>query len=95
MPIHLQKVVKTLHTTIYAKVQINGDTHGEVMSNIGVEQGCPISPTLFGMYIDKFEKNIWTRSMGILCAYLIWQSPIFFMLTMIMCLKSIYLKPKP
>ena len=37
------------------KVQINDDTHDEVMSNIGVKQRCPLSPILFGLYIDELE----------------------------------------
>ena len=44
-----------MYTTVYAKVRINGDTHGEVMSDIGVNQGCPLSPTLFVLYIDELE----------------------------------------
>lgn len=56
MPINVQKVVKILYTIIYTRVQTNGDTHGEVMLDIGVEQGCLITPTPIGMYIDKFEK---------------------------------------
>ena len=44
-----------MYTTIYAKVQINGDTHDEVMPDIVVKQGCHLSPTLFGLHIDDYE----------------------------------------
>ena len=46
-----------MYIAIYAKIQTNGDTHGEVMSNIGVKQQCllPPPPTLFGLYIDELD----------------------------------------
>ena len=44
-----------MYTAIYAKVRTNDDTHGEVMSDIGVKQGCPLSPTLFGLYTNELE----------------------------------------
>lgn len=28
------------------------------MSNIGVKQGCPLSQTLFGLYINEVEKHL-------------------------------------
>ena len=37
-PLHLQPIVKAMYITIYAKVQINNNTHGEGMSNISVKQ---------------------------------------------------------
>ena len=52
VPLYLQKDVEVMYTMTYAKVRINDDTHGEVKSNIGVEQGCPLSPTLFNLYDD-------------------------------------------
>ena len=30
-----------MYTLVYTKVQINDDTHDEVMTDIGVKQGCP------------------------------------------------------
>ena len=57
VPPHLQHVIRAMYIVVYAKVWINGDTHDEVMSNIGVKQGCPLSPphTQFGLYIDELE----------------------------------------
>ena len=54
VPLHLQQVVEVMYTVVYAKVQINGDTYGEVMSNFSVKEWCPLSPTLFNSYIDEF-----------------------------------------
>ena len=41
----LQQVVKAMYTIVYAKVRINGNKHGEVMSIIGVKYGCPLAHT--------------------------------------------------
>ena len=38
VPPHLQQAIKALYTAVYAKVRINGDTHGEITSDIGVKQ---------------------------------------------------------
>ena len=46
-----------MYTTVYAKIRINMDKHGKAMSNIGLEQGCPLSPPLFGLYIDEIVKD--------------------------------------
>lgn len=36
------------------KVQINGDIHGEVMYDIGGEQGCSLFPTILHMYLETY-----------------------------------------
>ena len=36
----------------------NGNTDGEIMTYIGVKQGCPLSPTLLGVYIDELKTNL-------------------------------------
>jgi hypothetical protein len=50
-----------MYTTIYTKVWINNDTHGELMFDIGVMQGCP-SPIVMYIdepktYLDKIDKE--------------------------------------
>ena len=57
-----------MYITIYAKVQINNDTHGEVMSNISVKQRCPYS-TLFNLYIDELETYLDEISGDSLCLF--------------------------
>ena len=44
-----------MYTIVYTKVQINDDTHYESMSDIDVKQGCLLSPTLIGLYIDELK----------------------------------------
>ena len=46
VPILFQQVVKTKYTALYEKIWLLGDTHDEMMFDIGVKQGCLFSPTL-------------------------------------------------
>ena len=41
-------------------VNINGKIGKTVISQIGVKQGCPLSPTLFGLYIDGMHYFLMT-----------------------------------
>ena len=68
VPSQLQHIVKAMYTN-HAKVWINGNTHGEQMSNIGAKQGCPLSPTLVGLYIDELETNLKEINMDSLCLF--------------------------
>lgn len=82
IPLHLQQVVKTMYTTIYAKVLINEDAHGELMSNSGVKQTCPFFLTLFSLYIDELETCM-DETNTILRVHM-WL-PFFSILTMLFC----------
>ena len=66
--VHPQLVVEAIYTIVYAKVRINRVAHGEVMSNIGVNQGCPLL-TLFGLYNDKSETYLDEIIIDSLCLF--------------------------
>ena len=44
-----------MYTTNHAKVWSNGNTNDKVVYDVGVKQGCPLSPPLFKLYIDELE----------------------------------------
>lgn len=57
-------LVMTLYDTIISKVRMRDGETEEVQSTMGVKQGYPLSPTLFGLYIDELEKII-SNSLGV------------------------------
>jgi len=62
VPPELRIVVIRLCETIIAKLKTNEWWSKDIKCISGVKQGCPISPTLFGNYIDKLEECLETAS---------------------------------
>jgi hypothetical protein len=55
VPFELTVVLIRLYKNVIAKFRNTKCWSEELNCNIGVKQGCPLSPTLFGIYIDKLE----------------------------------------
>ena len=55
MPFKLRVVVIRLHENIISKYKNIEGYSKEINCNIGVKQGCSLSATLFGIYINKLE----------------------------------------
>ena len=56
VPIHLTAAVRRLYEEVKVKIRTSGGISESFRSDIGVKQGCPLSPTLFCLYIDKLEE---------------------------------------
>jgi hypothetical protein len=56
VPIHLRAAVHRLYEEVKVKIKTSAGISESFRSDIGVKQGCPLSPTLFGLYIDKLEE---------------------------------------
>ena len=56
VPTKYRIVVYKLYEQVKAKIRTKVGMSECFGSDIGVKQGCPLSPTLFGLYIDKLEE---------------------------------------
>ena len=55
MSLEYSAVVAQLYEQVRCQLKIENGFLEHFLSNMGVKQGCPLSPTLFGLCIDKLE----------------------------------------
>jgi len=60
--IHYKEIVHTLYEHVKARIRTQEGLSECFGSDISIKQGCPLSLTLFGLYIDKLEK--WINRFG-------------------------------
>lgn len=52
---HIFTVLQNLYTDVSLRVRVNGVVGDMFSASVGVRQGDPLSPLLFGIFIDRFE----------------------------------------
>ena len=58
MPLEYRVAIARLYEQVRCQLKIENDFSEHFLSNMGVKQGCPLSPTLFGLCIDKSEEVV-------------------------------------
>lgn len=58
MPSKYRVAIARLHKEVRCQLKTNHGFSEYFLSNIGVKQECPLSPTLSGLCIDKLEELI-------------------------------------
>ena len=58
VPKHLRLAVAQLYKQVRCQLKTQNGLSKEFYSNMGVKQGCPLSSTLFGLYIDEITSFI-------------------------------------
>ena len=58
------QAVQALYAEVPMGVQLPSGLSDTFMSELGVKQGCPLSPTLFGIFIDDFQTELEARAAG-------------------------------
>ena len=53
VPEQFVAAVRSMYRGVVCQVRVEGCLGPEFQSSIGVKQGCPLSPTLFGIFIDR------------------------------------------
>ena len=61
IPVDMSWGIYALYEQVLGRVRCHGGLSEVIASTIGVKQGCPLSPTLFGLYIDEITDYITRR----------------------------------
>ena len=59
------KSLKEMYADVQVQVRVNGKRGHAFTSDVGVKQGDPLSPLLFGLFIDRCAEFIDTRCLGV------------------------------
>ena len=61
VPQQFVQAIKSMYAGLVCQVKVEGCLSSEFESTMGVKQGCPLSPTLFGIFIDRLYFRVMSR----------------------------------
>lgn len=61
VPLQLRVGISRIYEKVLCRLKQSHGMSSTFQSNMGVKQGCPLSPTLFGICIDRLEEMIAER----------------------------------
>ena len=67
--VNLVRTIERPYDKVTSAVQMNGSMREWFRTTVGVRQGCPLSPTLFNIFLerimsDALEEHAWKVSIG-------------------------------
>lgn len=64
-PAHLVRGIASMYVDLQYNVAVNGEFHNEAFPvGIGVKQGCPLSPTLYNLYVQPLSPALARLGLG-------------------------------
>ena len=82
---HMLQAIKSMYNNVQCCVNTPSGPTATFSNTMGVKQGCPLSPTLFSLYIDKLEIRLIYKDLTVMHPYWSGYQPSILLMTPSCC----------